>query len=239
MDKNFTNYYTIYNDIVNKIYNKVYDDSMPLPSERIMMKQYNVSRTTIRNVLSKLETENIIYKIQGKGTFISKNIISQKLDNFYSFHNEMKALGKNPSSKLIYHKVLKCDSFFEEIFKIPSNSKIYEIRRLRLLDNRPVILEKTYIPEYRFEKFDFDKLNLEAMYEIFKNDYNVKFEKAVETFKPIKIKDKEDIKLLNVSKNDVAMELIRKTYEKGKIIEYTISHVKSDIFEYTVILNNL
>lgn len=237
MEKNLTSY-DIYNDIIKKIYNNIFSSDLPIPSERVLMKQYNVSRTTIRNVLSRLEIEKVIYKIQGKGTFVSKNIINQKLNNFYSFHNEMKALGKNPSSKLIFYKILKCDLFFSEIFKVPINSKVYEIHRLRFIEDKPVIFEKTYIPEIRFNKFNFEKLNEVAMYEIFKNDYSVKFEKAVETFKPIKIKNLEEIKLLKIKKNDVAMEVIRKTYENGKVIEYTISHVKSDIFEYTVILNN-
>lgn len=47
-----------------------------LPSENILADKFNVSRTTTRKVLSVLESEGLIERIQGKGTFIKKQDVS-------------------------------------------------------------------------------------------------------------------------------------------------------------------
>lgn len=42
---------------------------LKLPSEAMLMKQYQVSRTTVRDAFKKLIGENMIYSLQGKGYF--------------------------------------------------------------------------------------------------------------------------------------------------------------------------
>lgn len=237
MEKQSKIYINIYEKIKKEIEKGKYLPNTLIPSERELMKEFSVSRTTVRNAIAMLEKNSLVYKILGKGTFVSDNIIHQDLNEFYSFNDKMLSLGKKPSSKLVSYEILNADTFFSEIFQIPLNSNIYYLTRLRLVDNRVAMFEKTYLPANRFKDFDFELLNQKPMYDIFKEKYSVQFEKATETFKPIKITEKCDINNLKTYKNDVAMEIVRKTYEYGRIIEYTISHVVKDLFEYTITLN--
>lgn len=239
MLNNVNAYYRIYLKLKKQIEKGKYRPGEQIPSERELTKIFNVSRTTIRQAVSYLEKDNLIYKIHGKGIFVSENIIKQELNTFYSFHDKMLSLGKKPSSIVISYKKVKCDKFFSQLFKISSLSTIYCIQRLRLVDGIPAMFETTYLPEYRFKNFNFEKLNEIAMYDIFRDEYNVQFEKATENFKPIKIEKQSDIVNLNIPKNSVAMEVIRTTFEYDRVIEYTVSHVKSDLFEYTIVLNKL
>lgn len=239
MVKNAAVYYSIYLEIKDKIEGGKFKIGQKLPSERELEKIYSVSRTTIRQALLKLENNNYIHKIRGRGNFVSENIIKQELNNFYSFNDKMISLGKKPSSKLIDYKIIKCTKFFSELFKIPENSNIYSIKRLRLVNDLPAMFENTFLPEYRFKDLDFKKLNETPMYEIFEKDYGAFLERAIETFKPIKIEEKEELKYLEIPKNSIAMEIIRTTYEYDRVIEYTISHVRNNMFEYTIVLNRL
>lgn len=232
-------YYNIYLEIKDEIDKGNLSVGSSLPPERELMKIYNVSRTTIRQALLKLETEGIIHKIHGKGNFVSENIIKQDLNTFYSFNDKISSLGKKPSSKLIKYKTIKCNKFFSQIFKIPENSNIYHIKRLRLVDGVPAMLENTFLPEYRFKDFDFKKLNDTPMYEMFEKEYNVFLEKAIENFKPIKLRDKDDFKYLELENDSVAMEITRTTFEYDKVIEYTVSHAKNNMFEYTIVLHKV
>ena len=239
LKNNLSIYYNIYLGLKDKIEKGELKVSSKLPAERELMKIYNVSRTTIRQALLKLENEGFIHKIHGKGNFVSENIIKQELNNFYSFNDKMLSIGKKPSSKLIDYRIIKCNNFFSEVFKIPENSKIYHIKRLRLVDDMPAMLEHTFLPEYRFKNFDFEKLNKVPMYEIFEKEYDTFLEKAIETFKPIKVEDKDDIKYLEIPFDSIAMEIVRTTFEYDKVIEYTVSHAKNNMFEYTVVLNKV
>ncbi len=227
-------YYKIYDEIKKDIANKKYKAGEILPSERDFMKIFSVSRTTVRQALQKLQLDNLIYKVQGKGNIVSSKLISQPLNSFYSFYNTMISLGKSPTSKLISCEIIDAGKKFSEVFSVSEISKVYHIKRLRLIDGEPAMLENTFIPEYRFKNFNHDKLNKIPMYKIFKEEYDVKFTNATETFKPILVKEKEDIKYLEINKKDIVMQITRTAYEMNKVIEYTVSHVKNDLFEYTV-----
>lgn len=232
-------YYDIYNKIKKDINKGLYKVYSTLPSERSLMKIFSVSRTTIRAAIGLLEKDKIVYKVKGKGTYVSGNSIVQNLNVFYSFHETMKSMGKIPSSKVVEFRQIEGDETLSEIFTVPLHSKFYYIKRLRLADGDTVMFERTYIPTYRFPDLNILELDRRPMYEIFRDEYNVIFEKAIESLKPIIFTSKEDIEYLNVEKDVPAMEIQRKTYENSKVIEYTISHVRGEMFEYRVELNNI
>ncbi|WP_197034505.1 GntR family transcriptional regulator [Streptobacillus canis] len=230
-------YYTIYEELKTKILEGNLKPGDKLSSERNLSEEYGVSRNTIRSTLNLLEKEGYIFKVQGKGNFISSQKMNQNLNTFYSFYENIKSAGKTPKSKIISHKILEANFELSEIFRIPLNSKIIYFERLRFMDNEPIIFEKTYLPLYRFNGFDPLELNQKSMYNIFENKFEINFSKAVETLKPILISDKKEKNLLNLKENDLGMNIIRSTYEKEKIIEYTISSIKNNVFEYSITLN--
>ena len=82
-------------------------------SEREITKVYNVSRTTVRTALKELETLGYIYKRHGKGTFISTQWKErQNLLEGYSFTEQMKELGKVPSTKITSLDCYEADEFY-------------------------------------------------------------------------------------------------------------------------------
>lgn len=219
-------------DLINKGELKENDK---LPSERELCDQYNVSRTTARQAIGELERKEYVFKVHGKGTFVSPKVYKQQLLKFYSFTEEMKKLGKNPSSEILSFNLINADAKIAEKLKVEENSQVYEILRLRIADDIPMMLEFTYLPEYRFEGLKENMLQEKPMYDIFREVYNVSITKAKESFKPILI-SKNDSKILNVEDGTAAMRIERVTFENNNIIEYTVSVSRGDKFEYTVIL---
>jgi len=64
-------YYRIATDIKNKIGNGTWRTAMRIPGENELCDSYGASRITIRNALKKLETEGLIHRVNGKGTFVA------------------------------------------------------------------------------------------------------------------------------------------------------------------------
>ncbi len=68
---------SIYEDLKEQILNNAFDNSERLPSENILINTYECSRPTLQKALRKLIGDDIVYTVQGSGTFINKNRIQQ------------------------------------------------------------------------------------------------------------------------------------------------------------------
>lgn len=234
-------YSQIYNYYKEEIINKKIKEGSALPSERKLIDIFNVSRSTVRQALQALENDGLIYRIPGSGSFVSNQAFKQELSNFYSFYEEIKKIGKSASSKVLSYNIIPITNELKEIFKLGKSfsTSLLHIKRLRLVNSEPLIYEETFLPLSRFENFNVELLNEIPMYSIFKETYNVIFNKATETFSSLILEDKEILKHLGYHKSGACMFIKRLTYEKDSIIEYTISYARGDKYEYTVTLNNI
>jgi len=67
-------------------------DGDKLPSIRALAAEYNLSKTTVSSAIAILENEGLVEAIQGKGVFIKKNGVKEKLIGvmLYNFQEETK-----------------------------------------------------------------------------------------------------------------------------------------------------
>lgn len=207
-----------------------------LPSERELAEIYGVSRTTVRLAMQELEHLGFIYKKHGKGTFVSS--ISDSILNLtgaYSFTEQMQSMGKKPETIILDFTVIESNKYFSENLGIYKGSKIIKIKRLRLADGEPMMLERTYLPYKRFESLTSEMLEQKPMYDIFLDTYNEKIKSAEEEFYA-SIVSKKDAENLKVPDGSAALNLIRKTLnQENEVIEYTLSVARADQFRYKVL----
>ncbi|MBP1044155.1 GntR family transcriptional regulator [Vagococcus sp. BWB3-3] len=72
-------YQQIIDDLAKKIANGVLKPGEQLPTEIALAEEYNVSRITSKRALTELENQEIIYRLQGKGSFVSEPARATKL----------------------------------------------------------------------------------------------------------------------------------------------------------------
>ena len=91
----------LYSKLIDELITKIsfMEKGDKLPSERQLCKDYNVSRTTVRNAVGSLVNSGMLYQIQGKGTFVREQN-RQNLSNYYSFTEQTKRNGKNKTDYL-------------------------------------------------------------------------------------------------------------------------------------------
>ena len=65
-------YSTIADKLKEEIGLGVYSATGKLPTEYELVSRFNVSRQTIRQAMSSLKAEGIVYQVQGSGTYVSK-----------------------------------------------------------------------------------------------------------------------------------------------------------------------
>ena len=56
-----------------------------LPSEAELCRSFDVSRSTVRQAIGALETEGLVIRKQGRGTFVAEPKMRRRTENVYSF----------------------------------------------------------------------------------------------------------------------------------------------------------
>lgn len=190
-----TNRMPLYSQLMDLIIDQIekghYKADDQLPSERELCHTYEISRSTVRQAIQELEKEEYIYRLQGKGTFISPERFKQNLLDFYSFTEEMKKLGKTPKSKVLKFEIIDCDEKLGEKLGLDIGDKVYKFTRLRIADDEPMMVETSYVPLAKFPKITKEQLEKKPLYDIFNNDYNINITSAKEIFKSVLTREKE------------------------------------------------
>lgn len=224
------------NKLIVQIEEDTYEAHEKLPSEREFCELYGLSRITVRQALQELTLEGYIYKEHGKGTFVAPKSYNQKLVKLYSFTEEMKKLGKTPSTKVVSFQKMVADDRLCQTMKLPLLSEVFQVVRLRIADDEVLIYETSYLPKSIFPQITADDLVKKPMYDVFLKDYDIGVTRAVERFSATNVRDTE-AEYLEMNLSLPAMLIKRYAYHHDTLIEYTISVARGDKFDYTVELN--
>ena len=80
-----------YSEIADKLREEIkagaYAKSGKLPTEYELVTRFNVSRQTVRQAISSLKAEGVVYQIQGSGTFVSKEVPADRRGVESAFRN--------------------------------------------------------------------------------------------------------------------------------------------------------
>lgn len=136
-------YKYIKEDIFRQIKDGVYKPDQCLPSERDFCLIYGTTRMTVRHALNDLVVEGVVYRLQGKGTFVAGTKLVQPLMQVTGFTEDMLRRGKTPSSKLLYAGVQKANHIIANDLNIGLGQDYILIHRLRLADGVPLAIEET------------------------------------------------------------------------------------------------
>ncbi|WP_371017728.1 GntR family transcriptional regulator [Pseudalkalibacillus sp. JSM 102089] len=226
-------YLQLMDDIIKKIELQKYREQEKLPSERELCEMYGMSRITVRQAMQELESEGFIYKQHGKGTFVAPKSYSQNLVKLYSFTEEMRKIGKIPTSKVLSFEIMKIEGDIGNKIGLEKDEEVYKVVRLRLADEEPLMYETSYMPVSKFPGLTQETLDTLPMYEVFYNDYGVLVNKAVESFSPTLIRE-DEAESLQTTTQQTAMLIKRFAYSNEEIVEYTVTVARGDKFEYTI-----
>jgi GntR family transcriptional regulator len=119
-----------------------------IPSETDLANELGVSRTTVRDALSRLEREGTIFRKQGAGTFINKASlqIKTRLEEIWSYTAMLEAHGYQPSTQIISAEVQLVDALMAAELNLAPTETELVIKKLFLADEQPVIFTINRVP---------------------------------------------------------------------------------------------
>lgn len=150
--------------IQKQIINGYYKDGDKLPSENILMKKYDITRTTIRKAIDTLSQEGLVQQVHGKGTFVRIIEVKKTMWNFEGFSSLVRKRNEAPISKVIEHTVKKGkERLYLKLIRLRGINKD-EVTNWMTLDHSELPLD--VFPG--LEKYNFEN---QSLYEILEKDF--------------------------------------------------------------------
>jgi GntR family transcriptional regulator len=207
----------------------------PIPTERSLASDFNVSRTTVRQALADLTAEGRLHRVQGKGTFAAEPKVAQRLQ-LSSYTEDMRAQGREPSSQLLEIDEIIAEGELPKLLGIRTGAKVLTVRRLRLADGEPMALETTHLPMARFRGLRKQVLEGGSLYAALRERYGVRLQRAEETIET-SLAGPEEAELLGADVGMPVLLLSRQTFAAdGKPVEYVRSIYRGDRYKFVTTL---
>lgn len=207
-----------------------------LPSEIELMEMLGVSRYTVRESLALLEQDKIIYKVQGKGTFVNKVPIKIEsgLEKLESITEIIKSFGYNPSGRCLKIEENAPTEDMIDKLNINKDEKVITFTRIRSADEKLVAFCVDTVPKHFLEHQDTMVLNNMSMFDYLSTKLNIYIENAVAEIIPT-LPTMEMIKLMNVRSDDIYLLLRQTHYDKeGRPVIYSMDYFNPEVFKFKI-----
>lgn len=208
----------------------------PIPTERSLAVQFDVSRTTVRQALAELTIEGRLLRVQGKGTFAAEPKVAQRLQ-LSSYTEDMRAQGRQPSSKLLAAVEEGADAELARLLGVRAGSKVLRLHRLRLADGEPMALETTHLSLGRFRGLRRYLSASGSLYTVLAERFGVQMGHAEETIETA-LATPAEAELLGGDLGLPMLLLSRHSFDTaGKPVEWVRSLYRGDRYKFVTTLS--
>ena len=192
----------------------VYKPGDVLPSEADLIRDLNISRTTVRLAFGLVANAGLIRREQGKGTIVVSQFKS-KLPALSSFTEEVIRTGRKPNVELVERVEEEPPVQAANSLSLTTEDKVLKTIRLRKADEEPIGLAHTWMNTIKFpELYNIDCSAL-SMYETFEVKLGLKIVNAVENIRADMANDYEARKL-KIKPGAAVLRMARTTYVLGE-----------------------
>lgn len=142
-------YREIARDLTMRIADGAFDATGMLPAEAQLAATYEVSRGTVRNALVLMARQGAIAPRRGSGWLVHTTALSQRFSEVRSFAQWARSRGMEPGGRVVAQRRRAATAGEVRRFRGGQGiGDVLEVVRLRLLNGRVVMLERTAYPSW-------------------------------------------------------------------------------------------
>ena len=229
-------YRTIAGELRHQIHSGDLQPGDMLPTEGELQKNYGVSRVTVRKALKVLVGQEIILSVQGSGHYVNDRKQDQNIYQLIGFNEESHQLNKLSKNEVLIFQVMSAEPRITRILELPENERVYYVERLRFMDEKPVMLEKTWMPLSLFPDLSFDTMT-QSKYHYVEHIKGLKIKKSLQELEPVN-PDSETRSLLLLPEDQPALKMYSTgILDSGTFFEYSEIVFKTEGYRFSLVAN--
>lgn len=116
-----------------------------LPSEYELTRKYNVSRGTVKQAFDELEQHGLLYRLQGKGSFVAETRVVRESRQLHNYREDIRRQGYIPRAKVLTLERIAPDKKIRTLLGTPASTVSWRIVRLFFADDDPFALATSFI----------------------------------------------------------------------------------------------
>ena len=228
-------YQQVRDELLENISSGVWLPDVPIPTESELTKSYKVAIGTIRKAVDTLVSDGLLYRSQGRGTFVRRPDFNASL---FRFFRQMSSDGRfvMPESQLLSRTLTKPPKQAAEALNIDPNDKAICLQRLRILEEKVVLTEEIWLSATLFNKLIDIELSEfgNLLYPFYEQQCGQLVASAKETL-TIQSATSHTAEALKIEENSPVAVIERVAYGYNKSpLEYRVSHGAAETFCYQI-----
>ena len=210
----------------------VFPPGSQLPPEDRLIERFNASRITVRKAIENLVLRGQVEIRRGKGTFVTQPKIRQELTELTGFVEDMLALGRTPTARLLDTQIVPADADVARHLAVPPGSLVMRIQRVRLADGVAMSFDETYLPREIGEKIVTHDLDAEPIFSLLEDKYDLPLTQAEYRLEAINATP-EVAQALAIDSGSAVFLIERISYTEGQQpIDYEKLHYRGDLISF-------
>lgn len=203
-----------------------------LPPEDRLIERFGVSRTTVRKAIENLVARGLVEIRRGKGTFVAQPKVTQELTELTGFVEDMLALGRTPTARLLDKQVVPADADIARQLAVPLGSLVMRIQRVRLADGIAMSFDETYLPREIGEQVVTHDLDAEPIFSLLEDKYDLPLTEAQYRLEAVTAAP-EVAQALAIEPGGAVFLIERTSYTAGnRPVDYEKLHYRGDLISF-------
>ncbi|MDG0022890.1 GntR family transcriptional regulator [Trinickia sp. Y13] len=231
----------LYQQIKDTLRSGILDGKYPphsrMPSESELQAMFEVSRITIRQALGDLQKEGLIFKVHGKGSFVSQPKAVQNITSLQGFAEAMSSEGHEIVNRVLSFAFVPASVEVASKLMLSEGAKVAEIHRVRLLNREPTSYEITFLPETLGKKLMRADLATRDIFLMLENDCGLALGSADLSINAIPARP-PIARALEIKRDVPVLRVERLTHDSnGNPVDFEYLYFKGDTFQFRLRVN--
>lgn len=208
-----------------------------LPSEPKLAEQLGVSRATLREAMRTFETQGLLQRRQGVGTFVIRptQVIESGLEVLESIETLAERIGLPVSMGELRVKHKEADEDVADILKVEPGTRLQCISRVILAEGRPVAFLVDSLPEGYLTSEEFGPEFSGSVLDLLLKHGDVPLERSRCEINAVAA-DTDVARALDIQRGDSILRFESLLYnDEGEPIDYSFSYFLPGYFKFHVV----